>query len=56
MPDDVEYYFDDDSFGRDLTMDWHQGDDSEMDAEGEPEDPDYYYDGDGYQQMPYGSD
>ena len=37
-------------------MDWHQGDPDEKDYDGEPEDPDYYYDGDGEQMMPYGSD
>ena len=37
-------------------MDWHQGDPDETDAEGEPEDPDYYYDSDGYMQEAYGSD
>lgn len=56
FPDDAEYYIDYESFGRDLTMDWHQGDPDETDAEGEPEDPDYYYDSEGYQQMEYGSD
>ena len=54
--ENLEMYFDYDSFGRDLTMDWHQGDPDETDYEGEPEDPDYYYDGDGEQMMPYGSD
>ena len=56
IPDDPESYIDYEAFGRDLTMDWHQGDPDETDAEGEPEDPDYYYDSDGYQQMEYGSD
>ena len=56
MPDDPEYYIDYEAFGRELTMDWHQGDPDETDADGEPEDPDYYYDSDGYQQMEYGSD
>lgn len=56
IPDNPEYYIDYEAFGRDLTMDWHQGDPDETDAEGEPEDPDYYYDSDGYQQMEYGSD
>lgn len=56
MPEDVDYYFDYDSFGRDLTMDWHVGDPDNEDAEGEPEDSDYYYDNDGYQQAPYDSD
>ena len=56
IPDNPEYYIDYESFGRDLTMDWHQGDEDEKDAEGEPEDPDYYYDSEGYQQMEYGSD
>jgi antirestriction protein len=52
----VDYYFDYESFGRDLTMDWHEGDPDNDDAEGEPEDPDYYYNNDGYQQEPIGTD
>lgn len=52
----VDYYFDYESFGRDLTMSWHEGDPDNEDAEGEPEDPDYYYDNDGYQQEPIGTD
>ena len=56
MPENAEYYIDYEAFGRDLTMDWHRGDEDEKDAEGEPEDPDYYYDSEGYQQMVYGSD
>ena len=49
MPENAESYIDYEAFGRDLTMDWHRGDEDEKDAEGEPEDPDYYYDSDGYQ-------
>ena len=57
MPsENIDWYFDYDSFGRDLTMDWHQGDPDEMDDEGEPEDPEYYYDSDGHMEMPYDSD
>ena len=57
MPsENIDWYFDYDSFGRDLTMDWHRGDPDEMDDEGEPEDPEYYYDSDGHMEMPYDSD
>ena len=56
LPDNMDYYFDYEGFGRDLTMDWHQGDPDEMDDEGEPEDPEYYYDSDGHMEMPYDSD
>ena len=57
MPDDPEFYIDYEAFGRELTMNWHQGDPDETDAEGEPEDPDYYYDDESNeQQMPYDTD
>ena len=56
IPGDVEYYFDYEAFGRDITMDWHEGDPDEMDAEGEPEDPNMYYDSDGYVQCEVASD
>lgn len=57
MPEDAEYYIDYEAFGRELTMNWHRGDPDETDAEGEPEDPDYYYDDESNeQQMPYDTD
>lgn len=56
IPDSAENYIDYEAYGRDLTEYWHQGDEDETDAEGEPEDPDYYYDNDGYKVMPYDSD
>jgi antirestriction protein len=57
IPDDPESYIDYEAFGRDLTMDWHQGDPDEEDYEGEPEDPEYYYDDESHeQQMPYDTD
>ena len=49
-------YFDYDAFGRDLMMDFHRGDEDETDAEGNPEDPDKYYDQDGYEMGEYESD
>lgn len=54
--ENLETYFDYDSFGRDLMYDFHRGDGDETDAEGEPEDPDHYYDEDGYDQGEYESD
>ena len=56
IPDSAENYIDYEAYGRDLTEYWHQGDEDETDAEGEPEDPEYYYDNDGYKVMPYDSD
>ena len=56
FPDAAENYIDYEAYGRDLTEYWHQGDEDETDAEGEPEDPDYYYDNEGYKVMPYDSD
>lgn len=57
MPsENIDWYFDYEAFGRELTMDWHQGDPDEMDDEGEPENPEYYYDSDGHMEMPYDSD
>lgn len=56
MPDNPESYFDYERFGRDLMMDYHQGDPDNTDSEGEPEDPDHYYDNDGYDQGEYHSD
>ena len=52
----LEMYFDYDSFGRDLMYDFHRGDEDETDAEGNPEDPDKYYDQDGYEMGEYESD
>lgn len=52
----LEMYFDYDSFGRDLMYDFHRGDDGETDAEGNPEDPDKYYNQDGYEMGEYESD
>ena len=56
IPDSAENYIDYEAYGRDLTEYWHQGDEDETDAEGEPEDPEYYYDNDGYKVMSYDSD
>ena len=52
----LEMYFDYDSFGRDLMYDFHRGDEEETDTEGNPEDPDHYYDQDGYDMGEYESD
>lgn len=52
----LEMYFDYDAFGRDLMYDFHIGDEDNEDAEGNPEDPDHYYDNDGYDQGEYESD
>ena len=54
--DNLEMYFDYDSFGRDLMYDFHIGDPDNTDSEGEPEDPDHYYDNEGYDQGEYESD
>ena len=56
LPDDVDYYFDYEGFGRDLTMDWHEGDPDNEDYEGNPEDPDMYYSDDGEVQCEVKSD
>ena len=48
MPDNPEQYFDYDRFGRDLMYEYHYGDPDNTDSEGNQEDPDYYYDNDGY--------
>lgn len=48
IPDDqIDMYFDYESFGRDITMDWHEGDPDNEDYDGKPEDPDYWYDNEG---------
>lgn len=52
----LEMYFDYDAFGRDLMYDFHRGDEDNEDAEGNPEDPDKYYDNDGYEMGEYESD
>ena len=54
--DNIDMYFDYDSFGRDLMFDFHIGDEDNKDSEGNPEDPDHYYDNDGYDQGEYESD
>lgn len=56
LPDDVDSYFDYEAFGRDLTMDWHEGDPDNEDYEGNPEDPDMYYSDDGEVQCEVKSD
>lgn len=57
MPsENMDYYFDYDSFGRDLMYDYHTGDEGEEDAEGNPQDPDHYYDQDNYDMGEYESD
>ena len=48
MPENADSYFDYDAFGRDLMYDYHNGDPDNTDSEGNPEDPDLYYDPDGY--------
>jgi antirestriction protein len=54
--DNLDMYFDYDAFGRDLMMDFHIGDEDNEDSEGNPEDPDHYYDNDGYDMGEYESD
>lgn len=54
--DNISMYFDYDSFGRDLMYDFHIGDPDNTDSEGNPEDPDHYYDNDGYDEGEYESD
>ena len=56
MPSNPESYFDYERFGRDLMYDYHQGDPDNTDSEGEPEDPDHYYDNDGYDMGEYHND
>lgn len=56
MPNNSDGYFDYERFGRDLMFDFHYGDPDNTDSEGEPEDPDHYYDNDGYDQGEYQSD
>lgn len=56
LPDNMDYYFDYEAFGRDLTMDWHEGDPDNEDYEGNPEDPDMYYNNDGEVQCEVMSD
>ena len=52
----IDMYFDYDAFGRDIMMDYHIGDEDNEDAYGNPEDPDHYYDNDGYDMGEYESD
>ena len=54
--DNIDMYFDYDAFGRDLMFDFHMGDEDNKDAEGNPEDPDHYYDNEGYDMGEYESD
>ena len=56
IPDNADWYFDFESFGRDLMYDYHEGDKDNTDADGNPEDPTHYYDNDGYDQGEYESD
>ena len=56
MPQNPDLYFDFESFGRDLMYDYHIGDEDNEDAEGNPEDPNHYYDNEGYDQGEYESD
>ena len=52
----LDMYFDYAAFGRDLMFDYHMGDKDNKDADGNPEDPDHYYDNDGYDMGEYESD
>ena len=54
--DNIDRYFDYAAFGRELMYDYHIGDPDNTDAEGNPEDPDHYYDNDGYDMGEYESD
>lgn len=54
--ENLEWYFDYDSFGRDLMYDYHMGDPDNTDSEGEPEDDTHYYDNDGYDLGEYSGD
>lgn len=56
MPQNPEMYFDYERFGRDLMYDYHHGDPDNTDSEGNPEDPDHYYDNDGYDMGEYHND
>ena len=56
MPQNPEMYFDYERFGRDLMYDYHYGDPDNTDSEGNPEDPDHYYDNDGYDMGEYHND
>ena len=52
----IDMYLDYDAFGRDIMIDYHIGDEDNEDAYGNPEDPDHYYDNDGYDMGEYESD
>ena len=54
--DNIDMYFNYTAFGRDLMFDYHMGDEDNKDADGNPEDPDHYYDNDGYDMGEYESD
>ena len=54
--ENLEMYFDYDAFGRDMMFDYSRGEEGEEDAEGNPQDPDHYYDQDGYDMGEYESD
>ena len=54
--DNLDMYFDYDALGRDLMYDFHNGDPDNTDSDGNPEDPDHYYDNDGYDMGEYESD
>jgi antirestriction protein len=54
--ENLDMYFDYDAFGRDLMFDFHIGDEGNEDADGNPEDPDKYYDNEGYEMGEYESD
>ena len=46
LPGNAEYYFDFETFGRELSYDYHEGDPDYEDDEGNPQDPEHYYDSD----------
>lgn len=54
--ENLETYFDYDAFGRDMMFDYSRGEEGEEDAEGNPQDPDHYYDQEGYDMGEYESD
>ena len=54
--DSLDMYFDYDAFGRDLMYDFHMGDEDNKDVDGNPEDPDHYYDNEGYDMGEYESE
>ena len=56
MPQNPEMYFDFERFGSDLMYEYHYGDPDNTDSEGNPEDPDHYYDNDGYDMGEYHND